>query len=240
VVHARQLGEQTLTFLVSGKLWRNSMIMQDDQTGTLWNHLTGEAMEGPLKGQQLEPIPSVQTSWAEWIRIHPESDVLRKETEIRSSRYTHYFDDPDRTGIFPVEWLTDRLPGKSLVHGIVRGSDALAVSETRISVGAPLHVTLNGDPIVLFRAPDGGVRAYLAQIETKVLNFRVSGRAAAQHSQTAELPAILDEETGSQWDLGRGVCFAGELAGAELAEILVRTAYWFAWSSYFPDTEVID
>ena len=47
-------------------------------------HLTGEAMDGPLKGQQLMPIPSVQTSWADWIRAHPESDVLRKETEVRS------------------------------------------------------------------------------------------------------------------------------------------------------------
>jgi hypothetical protein len=103
-VHVRTIGKKTLTFTVSGKLWRNSLIMEDKETGSLWSHITGEALEGAMKGQHLKTIPSVQS-------------------------YESYFNDPDRIGIFRANWLMKQMPGKSLVYGINRGPHALAFTE---------------------------------------------------------------------------------------------------------------
>jgi hypothetical protein len=41
--------------------------------GTLWSALTGAAFEGPRKGERLERIPSLLTTWAQWLLLHPES-----------------------------------------------------------------------------------------------------------------------------------------------------------------------
>jgi hypothetical protein len=183
------LGDTTFTFIVSGKLWRNSLIMMDEETESLWSHVTGEALDGAKKGRRLEILPSVQTTWNRWTLEHPEAKLLRKDAELRSSRYQQYFDDPNRTGMFRGNWLQDRLPGKELVHGIVRGPHALAVGDFGLGPNDTLNVELGGDPIVVLRSPDGGVRAYLAQ-------------------------------------------------GGE--EILVRPAFWFAWSSFYPNTLVAD
>jgi hypothetical protein len=85
VVYARTLNERTLTLIVSGKLWRNSLIMQDVETGTLWSHVTGEALEGPATGQRLEALPSVQTTWEKWLRAHPGTEVLAKDRATGST-----------------------------------------------------------------------------------------------------------------------------------------------------------
>jgi len=95
-VHARQLGDEELTFIVSGKLWRNTMVMQDEQTGSLWNHITGECFEGEYQGTTLSMIPVVQTTWAEWAKAHPDTRVLKKNEEVTASRYQNYFDDKER------------------------------------------------------------------------------------------------------------------------------------------------
>jgi hypothetical protein len=51
---------------------------------------------------------------------------------------------------------------------------------------------------------------------------------------------VKDRGTGSTWDLDRGVAVDGPLAGATLERIPVTTAFWFAWSSFYPNTAVVE
>jgi hypothetical protein len=230
VVHARKLENDILTFIVSGKLWRNSLIMQDKETGSLWSHITGKSLDGAMKGKQLDYLPSVQSTWNDWVEQHPDTKVLRKEKEVRSSSYENYFKDPDRIGIFRSRWLTDRMPGKNLVHGINVGIHALAIEDVKLKSGQLLNVQIGETPAVAVRLPDGGIRAYIARAGDRTLHFRIKDK----------LPFTLDMETESTWDLESGVCTAGKLKGTSLEETVVRTAFWFAWSNFFPNTKVAD
>ena len=160
MVHARELDGRTLTFLVSGKLWRNSLVMQDSETGTLWSHVTGEALDGELAGAQLALIPAVQTTWANWRDAHPETRVLLKSAAVNSSRYAAYFADPERTGLFRANWLQDRLPGKELVYGLRSGPHAVAVTAGVLAGGQPLPVEVGDETITIQQSADGGVRAW--------------------------------------------------------------------------------
>ena len=40
-MYAREAKGQTLTFQVSGMLWKRSLVMRDIETGSLWSHLLG-------------------------------------------------------------------------------------------------------------------------------------------------------------------------------------------------------
>jgi len=82
---------------------------------------------GKFKGLSLATVPAVQTTWSEWHRAHPETKLLKKSREVRSSAYEAYFKDATRYGLFRTEWLTDRMPGKALVHGITDGPHARGV-----------------------------------------------------------------------------------------------------------------
>jgi len=215
---------------VSGRLWRNSLVMLDQETGTYWSHITGEAMIGGLKGEQLSTLPSVQTTWSEWISNHPGSQVLKKDKEILSSHYEDYFKDPDRTGLFPTKWLKGRLPGKKLIHGITLDPHALAVPDDKLNPGEFLQSELGEESVVVVGALDGGVRAFLAKVGEKSLTFK-PGSKNGQY---------LDEETGSVWNLGQGICGSGKLKGEKLEELTVTRAFWFAWSNFYPNTKIAD
>ena len=99
-------------------LWRNSLIMRDRESGTLWSHITGRAIEGPARGAALRAIDSVQTTWAKWSAEHPDTRVLKKSEEVKSSRYESYFTDPERTGIFRAQYLREAMPGKEMIQGL--------------------------------------------------------------------------------------------------------------------------
>jgi hypothetical protein len=64
------------------------------------------------------------------------------------------------------------------------------------------------------------------------------GEALALTPMSSEV--VKDRGTGSTWDLDRGVAVDGPLAGATLERIPVTTAFWFAWSSFYPNTAVVE
>ncbi len=230
MVYVREMSDTNLTLIVSGKLWRNSLVMQDEETGTLWSHITGEALDGPMRGQFLETIPSVQATWRQWVGEHPDTKVLKKEEEVTGSRYETYFRDPERAGMFRVEWLRARLPGKSMVYGISRGPFALAVTEERLASAPLLNTRVGKDSLVVYRSDDGGVRAFVSRIDSLQLAFSLAGESGQ----------VRDTETGSLWNLEEGTSTAGRLEGTRLVEIKVLPAFWFAWSNFYPRTEVLD
>ena len=202
--YARDIGGRKLTSIVAGRLWRNSLIMQDRETGTYWSHVTGEALEGPLRGKQLSMLPVVHTTWKRWRDRHPATTVVEIFGEILSSIYTRYFEDPQRTGIFRARYAMKRMPGKALVHGLRLGVHSLAVRDETLAVGAFVLTDVGDEPVVLARGSDGGVRAFKARAEGKVLEFE------------------RDEKTGTA-----------------VEEIPVPLAFWFAWSSFNPDSDVL-
>lgn len=83
-MYSRKVGKQTLTFGHEGVLFKNSFIMYDRQTKSLWVHTLGEAVKGKMKGKQLEFIPSVITTYKAWKKLHPKTLVL---TGAKASRF---------------------------------------------------------------------------------------------------------------------------------------------------------
>lgn len=228
-MYARQLGDSLFRFIVSGRLWRNSLIMQDLETNTFWSHVTGKAVLGPLEGKELKVIPAVQTTWREWRSAHPRTRVLKKSEEVGASAYEEYSKDPKRTGIFRAQWLQGRLPGKQLIYGISLGTHAVAVVDRLLKERPLLQIRLGQTPLLLVKNPDGGVRGYVAGAAGKHLTFELAGPGNYR-----------DRETGSQWNLISGKCEGGKLQGNQLQELQVTVAYWFAWSGFYPNSEVRD
>jgi len=228
VVYARTVNTSSLTFQVSGRLWRNSLVMRDRETGTWWSHVTGTAISGPLAKTQLTMVPSVQTTWGEWKQQHPTTSVLAKDREVLASHYQKYFDDPDRIGLFRARWLVDRMPGKELVYGAAVGPHAVAVRDRALN--RPVQLVLGTTPVVVVKGKDGGVRCF----------NRRAGERIVELEKNEASGTFMDRRGGSEWDLTTGIARSGSLVGTRLEEIPVTSVYWFAWSSFYPNTQVVD
>ena len=72
-VFSRVVDGQTLTFQATGDIETGGPVMADDQTGSRWLMLTGEAIEGELEGTTLERIPSNYSFWFSWNDYYPET-----------------------------------------------------------------------------------------------------------------------------------------------------------------------
>jgi hypothetical protein len=109
------------SFGVSGLLYNSDVLMYDRETESLWSQILGKAISGPSKGQTLDPVPVLHTTWADWRRRHPDTSILAVPRPI-SRNYTvdPYLGYADSKRIwFPVTRRDKRYPAKSVILGTV-------------------------------------------------------------------------------------------------------------------------
>ena len=73
-VFERKLDGRTLNFEPAA-VREGIALMRDLETGSLWQVLTGQAIEGPLFGQRLERLPSHYSFWFAWSDFHPQTGL---------------------------------------------------------------------------------------------------------------------------------------------------------------------
>jgi len=167
VVYARRLGERTLTFGVSGKLWNDALVMYDRETRSLWSHVTGSCIEGKLEGGELEFLEGSLYKFSDWATRYPKSLVLaRPAGSEAASRYETYAAS-DRQGIFGTQAARDDLPAKALVQGVTWNGEAAAVPHDTLAVrdtvafglgGARFETVRDGSTIRVERIAADGMR----------------------------------------------------------------------------------
>jgi len=141
-------------------LLRDSLVMFDRETDTLWTQVDGFGIRGALNGRALQPVPAVHTTWKAWKALYPQSRVLRKRRGNRSA-YERYNRNPNELGILWRRNADPRLDGKTRMLGVRQsGSEtAFPVDEVR---AIRLVETTVGNLAVLLAAPsdDGPVHVY--------------------------------------------------------------------------------
>jgi len=226
-----------LSFGVTGKLWRDSLVMYDRETGSTWSHVMGEAMAGPLKGQTLKLVPALITTWAHWKRLYPAGKVLAKRGGVfgpsgSSNVYQSYFEDPNRLGIFGTRNPDQVLPGKEFVLGVTAGGARVAYAFRRLSRQPLVNDTAGGEPVVVaFAARDATAAAFSRRAGERALTF-------TNLRQQDGVWMMDDRETGSTWRAFEGSAVAGKLKGARLEPLAATQAFWFAWKQIHPETRL--
>jgi hypothetical protein len=104
-VFDRRVGEDTLTFGVSGLLYQSNLLLYDKHAqnvqdassskslpskglgtdastpphklaATVWSQLQGRAIAGPKRGATLTLVPFALCRWSDWLAAHPETTVV--------------------------------------------------------------------------------------------------------------------------------------------------------------------
>jgi len=230
-VYTREIQGKEIELGVSGKLYKDALVMFDRETGTLWTQVNGSALRGPLEGHHLEEIPALQTSWKTWKTLHPDTLVLQKPSIIQSSPYADYFTDPERRGLFGTRGDT-RLPGKAMVVGVHDGPDAAAAPLSVLAVKNVLVFDLNRRKALLYYSRENKTAA--------VFRASVDGRDLTFHGVKKGNQELLeDDQTKSLWLPLEGRAVRGPLKGRQMQRIPYMRSFWYAWSAYRPDTRLL-
>jgi hypothetical protein len=164
VVYSRDIDGRTLTFGVSGRLYKSNVLIYDHQTDSLWSQLKETAIAGPMVGSKLKKIAATRTSWKHWVADHPSTKVLSTDTG-----YTRNYDVDPYLGyykamgiMFPVGDVRTDLPAKEMVLGIEIGGMAKAYPLSHlVSGGTRVVDTIGGQRIRIVLSGDGQVEDVL-------------------------------------------------------------------------------
>lgn len=149
MVYSRTSDDRVLTFLHSGKLWHDALVLLDEQTGSLWSQATGDAIQGPLEGSRLGRVPSVLTTWQDWLAGHPDTLVLPSEHARRKLRMRLYPRSNGVLGILGTKNPEPRLPGKTLVVGFLDDGKPVAVALSLERVRQRARLELAGRSVII-------------------------------------------------------------------------------------------
>ncbi len=225
-MYSREIAGQEYTFGVSGKLIMNVLVMYDRQTGSLWSQLLGKAVEGELKGTELEFVPSIITTWEDWHTRYPETVALKKGFS-RGDPYQGYYQSA-AAGVIGETIRDERLYVKEFIIGVAHEDRAVAFPFGVLNETPVVNYDLGGLPIlVVFNTETGTGVVFDRQVGEQTLTF-----------QSAETGILLDDQTGTRWEAFTGVALEGELTGMQLARVKSTSSFWFGWKDWFPDTEV--
>ena len=72
----RRVGDQVLTFGVSGKLRNSDMVMYDRETLSWWQQAIGTGIVGEMTGTELTLLPSWMEGFAQFAERHPDGVVM--------------------------------------------------------------------------------------------------------------------------------------------------------------------
>jgi len=218
------------TLGTSGFLYRSNKLMYDAETQSLWNTLLGQPVIGPLadKGIQLEHLSVVTTTWSEWKRRHPETQVLSPETGHQrdyreGAAYREYF-ATDRL-MFNTPFQDTSLKNKQEVLALrFAGAPGqqLAIDTDFLNENPVYKDRIGLQKFVVFTDQSGANRVY----DTAEIDFvSYNGDSAATDSD------------GNIWQLTEAAMIAPD--GSQLGRLPYHRAFWFGWKATFPATRLV-
>jgi hypothetical protein len=200
-------------------------LMRDEETRSVWQQSTGEAIFGPLKGQHLKVIHSSELTYASWRREQLQGDVLKPDAPYRAEYEKKGWENYVEKTPAMVDTSKSRIKPHELMLGVTMAGTNKAYPINSILAAKLIQDEVAKTPMLIVVGPDG---ASIRVFEAAELTFvRGEGDRVMQ-----------DAETGSGWNF-QGCAVDGKLAGRCLKEIDVHKDYWFDWMNHHPETAVL-
>ena len=225
-----ELDSKKLTFHLAG-INNQNFIMRDEETGTWWQQVSGEAIQGAFKGRQLNGVFTDEVTFAVWKREHPSGRVLRPDDRV-SKQYeaANWEEEYEKLRVVVPVDANDKLKPRALIAGIVINGKAIAYPIDALKQQRLVINTIDTTPIFVVLGDDNkSVRVFDRHVDDRTLEFFLKADATPLQ--------FVDAETGSTWDFS-GKAISGTLTGKQLRKISVLKDYWFDWKIYHPNTSV--
>jgi hypothetical protein len=218
VAWSREVDDEVLAFLVSGRLYRNDLVLKDRQTGSLWPQILGTALHGELAGSQLDHVPAWPARWGWFRQRYPDGLVLDRPRAYPAVRYesrSHpgYADSAET--MFEPRHEDERLPRKRRIVGLARGDDALAIRRWDLEEIGLTIVEVDGGQVVL------------GHVQGRTVAWWTGDRSFAIED------GYLVGPEGDRWD-----SYHGRQGNRELEPAAAVDCYWFAWADIHPATRL--
>ena len=187
-----EVNGQPETFRLVGMDHFNAMF-EDSRTGSWWRQVSGECIEGPLKGQQLEEVPSQQMTLDHFAQQYPQGLVFQPDPEFTDA-YAGLEGFDDGTIESSLEYRdTVSWQPKSWVVGVVHNGNARAYDWNDLQRMRLVKDTLGGDTISVRITSDGkGFVTFVPDTTQETMDIRKGSTVVMRWTPPAQIPAYQE------------------------------------------------
>jgi hypothetical protein len=212
-----------------------NFIMRDEETGSWWQQVSGEAIQGPLKGKKLTHVYNDELTFAVWKRENRQGRVLKPDERVKKNYKVANWEElvAKEQVVTPVD-PNDKLSPRTLIAGLVVNGKAAAYPLPALEKQRLILDSIGSDRgvrhiFIVLGDDNKSVRAFDRTLDGRTLEFYVK-------PETSPIQ-LTDGETQTTWDF-TGKAISGPLAGKQLKKIFAMKDFWFDWKIYNPNTKV--
>ena len=215
------------TFVEHG-LYDGLFLMQDEETGTFWDHVTGEAVYGPQVGTALEVANLLHSRADQVLANNPDALIALSDRTLRTDEDMEVRSLLSRVGgrlsrMFSstVKKEDDRLPTMDIGMGIWQGDEARYYSYERVlAEDRAVFDSFQGRRMLVFLDPSSHVLS----------SFYVDADNARWDDDVLRM-------TNGQY-IEASVLYDSDGSRAKAARPLQIFTRWYGFALTFPDTEI--
>ena len=205
-------------------LYDGVSLLWDEETESLWHHVTGEALAGPLAGEKLEVFNLLQMPAERALEAHPGLRVAISDRPIRGDGTTRSTErDIELSDRFRQTMSEEDTRRPTMEIGLGVWNDPArryyAVSDLR-EAGRAVIDELGGERILVYLEP--GTATPMA-LHTEAESARWSGDELLLDDGTVLRNGVLFDESGARRPVSRPL------------QLFTR---WYGWALMYPETEI--
>lgn len=218
-----------------------TLLLKDLRSGSHWIHYNGTGLDRRASGIELPWIPTYHMEWADWLDLHPNTEVMLAPDDPRhpDARHGHGREEIfARAGMDPtfiptiLGPLDETYPENEMILGlrVDEGDETEWAAYPLTQVhreGGVVQEILGGRRIAVFAGPraDGFTMS----------SFEASSATGRELTFQRSDGRFHDRETGSVWSI-EGRAIDGPLEGETLAPLRWSYVRWHAWIYFHPQT----
>jgi hypothetical protein len=224
----------------TGGLFGGTLALFDEQTRSMWSHGMGVAFDGVHAGRRLERVESFQASYAEWVALHPDTEVMvwPAPTQHPDCRHGHGTDVWFGTaGIEPLVLRTmairsdPRLAEHEIVVSVFTPDGQAAVPLRDLTRAGLIAFSVGGHELVTLSAgPDSAL--------TGTFRPRLLDQPDVSVELVVKDGRFLDRRTGSVFRAD-GLAVTGLLVGERLEPVPTMMNKWHSLTCFLPGVPIV-
>lgn len=228
----KNLGGVNSDFGVSGKLYNNNLMPYDRATDSYWSQLTMSCVNGSLLGTEINTLPIIETTWATWKKLYPNSSVLNLDTgfsrDYNRYPYGDYITNNDRI-LFPLSVVDSRLPSKDRVLGVIESFGNKVYPLDLFGTDRGILDVIGGQDVIVVGSKEHNL----------VVAFSNDIGMTDFQANFDDLPNLGQDSAGNVLDV-TGTITAGPLAGQRIEPINGFMGYFFAFGAFYQGIEIFE
>ncbi|SEJ46788.1 Protein of unknown function [Dyadobacter koreensis] len=195
-------------------------MFEDGKTHSWWRQANGEAIAGPLKGRTLPEVRSTQTSLGEWLKLHPNSQIMQPDPafQMKYDSMSKYESGKGKSTLTKTDSLSWK--EKSWVVGIQINTDSKAFDWNRLKKERVINSEVGDTPTVLVLAADDK-------------SFFAFQRSSKQEIFTMRNDTLFSADKRYNL-LGKNISTD---SSNNLKPVNAYQEFWHSWQTFHPKTE---